>query len=397
MDIVEKIAILSAAAKYDASCASSGSIRENPGKGIGNGAVSGICHSWSSDGRCVSLLKILMTNICIYDCKYCVNRKSNDIKRAYLSPLEIATLTVDFYKRNYIEGLFLSSGVIKSPDYTMELFVRTAELLRKKFRFNGYIHMKIIPGADRTLVEKITALADRVSANLELPTDEGLKEFAPDKSRKDIVSSLGTVKNYMEENSVRSSTSTQLIIGATADSDKTIITQSEDFYKKGLLKRVYYSAYIHVNSNLPAISAKPPLLREHRLYQADFLLRQYKFGAGELFSVRENLDEVLDPKLRWALDNYHLFPVDINKADYGMLIRIPGIGIKSAKKIIYARKFGYLGIEHLKKIGVSLKKAQYFIILNGKKIKNTVDELVEREFMKFCMEESPIYRFLGAD
>jgi len=232
MDIVEKITILSAAAKYDASCASSGSIRQSSGKGIGNGAVSGICHSWSSDGRCVSLLKILMTNICIYDCKYCVNRKSNDIKRAYLSPLEIATLTVDFYKRNYIEGLFLSSGVIKSPDYTMELFVRTAELLRKKFCFNGYIHMKIIPGSDRKLIEKITALADRVSANLELPTEEGLKEFAPDKSRKDIVSSLGTVKNYMEESRIRASTTTQLIIGATADSDKTIITQSERFLQK---------------------------------------------------------------------------------------------------------------------------------------------------------------------
>lgn len=397
MDIVKKIAILSDAAKYDVSCSSSGSKRDSYPNGIGSGSLSGICHTWSADGRCVSLLKILMTNYCIYDCKYCLNRKSNDIKRAFLAPREIADLTVEFYKRNYIEGLFLSSGILKSPDYTMELFLKTAEILRYKHKYGGYLHMKLIPGASKILIEKIVKLADRVSSNLELPSEKSLSMYAPDKSREEIIKSLDTVFKYNLSNEQNNSTSTQLIIGATSETDKEIISQSEAFYKRSLLKRVYYSAYIHVNNDLPALNTEPPLLREHRLYQADFLLRFYKFTSDEIFSKRSNLDYMLDPKLRWALDNYHLFPVDINKADYSMLIRVPGIGPRSAKKIIMARKFGYLGVEHLKKMGIQLKKTEYFIILNGKKIKNSVEELVEREIMKFTKENSPIFKLLGAD
>ncbi|MEF3254486.1 MAG: putative DNA modification/repair radical SAM protein [Deferribacterales bacterium] len=397
MDLLEKLNILTSAAKYDVSCSSSGSRRESYPNGIGHGAFSGICHTWSADGRCVSLLKILMTNYCIYDCKYCINRNSNDIKRAFLKPEEIAELTIDFYKRNYIEGLFLSSGVIKSPDYTMELFVRTAEILRYQYKYNGYLHMKVIPGASKELIEKVVKLADRVSANLELPTEDSLKIYAPDKSRELIVRSFNDIFEINLNTNLRHSTSSQLIIGASPEPDRVIISQAEYFYRHKLLKRVYYSAYVHVNENLPALSKEPPLLREHRLYQADFLLRFYKFTSNELFKHRENLDQTLDPKLRWALDNYHLFPVDINKADYYMLIRIPGIGPKSAKKIVEARKYGYVGLEHLKKMGVSLKKAQYFIILNGKRVKSNIEELVEQEIIKYQRNHSPLMNLLAAD
>ncbi|MGB9731333.1 MULTISPECIES: putative DNA modification/repair radical SAM protein [Calditerrivibrio] len=397
MDIVQKIEILSDAAKYDVSCSSSGSKRETPPGGIGNGAMSGICHTWSADGRCVSLLKILMTNICIYDCAYCYNRRSNDIKRAIFTPKEIAELTVEFYKRNYIEGLFLSSGVVRSPDYTMELMLKTAELLRNRYHYGGYLHVKLIPGASEELIKKVAALADRVSANIELPTEGSLKTLAPEKDRKKIDKSFMVVDELNKILSRKNSTSTQLIIGATEENDKTIITLAEGYYSKKLLSRVYYSAYIPVNTNLPVKISEPPLLREHRLYQADFLLRFYKFKSYELFNKRENLDEVLDPKLRWALDNMDMFPVDLNKADYNNLIRIPGIGPKSAKKILEARKYGYIDWVHLKKLGIPLKKAQYFIILNGKVAKKTPLELVEREIMKFYQEHSPIYKLFGAD
>lgn len=397
MDIIEKIEILSDAAKYDVSCSSSGSRRETPPGGVGNGAMSGICHTWSADGRCVSLLKILMTNICIYDCAYCYNRRSNDIKRAIFTPREIADLTIEFYKRNYIEGLFLSSGIVKSPDYTMELLLKTAEILRNEYRYGGYLHIKIIPGASDILIKKVTKLADRVSANIELPTEQSLKSLAPEKNRKLIDKSFLVVDELNKYFEKRNSTSTQLIIGATPETDKTIIKQSEMYYRKRLLSRVYYSAYIPVNNNLPMKVSEPPLLREHRLYQADFLLRFYKFQSDELFNKRENLDEVLDPKLRWALDNIELFPLDINKADYPQLIRVPGIGPKSAKKIIQARKFGYLDWEHLKKMGIPLKKAQYFIILNGKTMKKTPQELIEREILKFHREHSPLVQLLGIE
>ncbi len=397
MDIIEKIEILSDAAKYDVSCSSSGSRRETPPGGVGNGAMSGICHTWSADGRCVSLLKILMTNICIYDCAYCYNRRSNDIKRAIFTPREIADLTIEFYRRNYIEGLFLSSGIVKSPDYTMELLLKTAEILRNEYRYGGYLHIKIIPGASDILIKKVTKLADRVSANIELPTEQSLKSLAPEKNRKLIDKSFLVVDELNRYFEKRNSTSTQLIIGATPETDKTIIKQTEMYYRKRLLSRVYYSAYIPVNSNLPMKVSEPPLLREHRLYQADFLLRFYKFQSDELFNKRENLDEVLDPKLRWALDNIDLFPLDINKADYMQLIRVPGIGPKSAKKIIHARKFGYLDWEHLKKMGIPLKKAQYFIILNGKTIKKTPQELIEREILKFHREHSPLVQLLGIE
>jgi len=395
MDIVEKIAVLSDAAKYDVSCSSSGSKRETPPGGIGSCAMSGICHTWSADGRCVSLLKILLTNICIYDCAYCYNRRSNDIKRAIFSPKEIADLTIEFYKRNYIEGLFLSSAVVKSPNYTMELLVKTAEILRYQYRYGGYLHIKIIPGSSNILVKKLTKLADRVSANIELPSEESLKLYAPEKDMKKIDGSFLIVDELNKDMGRRNSTSTQLIIGASPESDKTIIKQAENYYIRKLLARVYYSAYIPINKNLPVKVSEPPLLREHRLYQADFLLRFYKFKSDELFNKRENLDEVLDPKLRWALDNLEIFPVDINKADYMQLIRIPGIGPKSAKKIITARKFGYLDWDHLKKMGIPLKKAQYFIILNGKRLKKSPEELFEREIMNFYKENSPILNMLG--
>ncbi|MCX8083295.1 MAG: putative DNA modification/repair radical SAM protein [Calditerrivibrio sp.] len=397
MDLIKKIEILADAAKYDVSCSSSGSRRETPPGGLGNGAFSGICHSWSADGRCVSLLKILLTNICIYDCAYCYNRKSNEIKRAIFEPREIANLTVEFYRRNYIEGLFLSSGVFRSPDYTMELMLRTAEILRNEYRYGGYLHIKIIPGASNLLIKKVATLADRVSANIELPTEKSLSVFAPEKNRQVIDRSFEIVDELGKEIGRKNSTSTQLIVGVSDESDRIIVSQSEQYYKKKLLSRVYYSAYIPVNNAIPVKISEPPLLREHRLYQADFLLRFYKFTSKELFAKRENLDEVVDPKLRWALDNIEQFPVDINKADYVQLLRVPGIGPKSAKKIIEARKFGYLNIEHLKKMGVPMGKSQYFIVINGKRLKKTPEELIEREIMKYHQEHSPIFKLLGAD
>ena len=359
MVLDEKLEILSDAAKYDSSCSSSGSDRPAQSGGIGNGSLGGICHSFSADGRCISLLKVLLTNYCIFDCAYCKNRVSNDIKRAAFSPEELARLTIEFYKRNYIEGLFLSSGIVKSADHTMELMAKCVKILREEYLFGGYIHVKLIPGASKELVAQISRLADRVSSNIELPSEQSLKLLAPDKSKQAVFDPL---KAAQEE---KISMSTQMIVGATPESDLDILTLSENLYKKRFLKRVYYSAYIPVNSDkrLPVpIDFKPPLLREHRLYQADWLLRFYGFKSTEIVNLEyPNLDDRLDPKSVWALRNIHLFPVDINRAGYYELIRVPGLGIRGAMKILEARKYKKLGLEELKTLKIQTKKTAFFI------------------------------------
>ena len=376
MDIFEKLKILSDSAKYDASCSSSGSNRRNSSSGIGNGNISGICHSWGADGRCISLLKILFTNACIYDCKYCINRCSNNVKRATFTPREVANLTINFYKRNYIEGLFLSSAVIKSPDYTMELLINTISILRNEYNFNGYIHCKTIPGCSKELIDKLGSMVDRMSINIELPSNNSLKLLAPQKEKTGILTPMSYVSNKMKlnklekrkENFVPAGQTTQLIIGATPESDLKILKLSESLYKKLSLKRVYYSAYISVNNdkNLPTLES-PPLLRENRLYQADWLLRFYGFKADELLSeTHPNFNNVLDPKCEWALRNLDKFPIEINKANYFTLIRVPGIGVISAKKIIKARRNFDLNFDSLKKLGIVLKRAKYFITCKGK-------------------------------
>jgi len=379
VELLDKLKVLADAAKYDVSCSSSGSSRKNKKGGLGNAHVSGICHSWSDDGRCISLLKILFTNYCIYDCAYCVNRASNDLPRAAFTPDEVANLTMNFYRRNYIEGLFLSSAIYKSPNYTMELLLETVIKLRKG-GFNGYIHLKAIPGADQTLIEKAGECVDRMSVNIELPSTSGLKLLAPQKKRESIIKPMGLITSKINQNSenkrkfrsspnfVPAGQSTQLIVGATTDNDINILTLSEALYKQFELKRVYYSAYIPVAShpNLPSISG-PPLLREHRLYQADWLLRFYGFRANELLNMKNpNFDENLDPKCDWAIRNIDMFPVEINRADYHMLLRIPGVGVKSARRIVAARRFGHLGYDDLKKMGIVLKRAKYFITCKGK-------------------------------
>lgn len=376
-----KLHLLSDAAKYDVACTSSGVNRKGSQGGMGNSIAAGICHSFSADGRCISLLKILMTNYCIYDCKYCKNRVSNDIPRTAFSPEEIAKLTMDFYRRNYIEGLFLSSGIIGNPDYTMELMYQAIFLLRNKYHFYGYIHVKGIPGADPRLIERIGYLVDRMSVNLELPTAEALRELAPNKHRKNILKPMRQIQNGINENKtdlivykhvpkfVSGGQSTQMIIGATPESDYQIVQVAESLYQKFQLKRVFYSAFVNVNEDksLPALNSGPPLLREHRLYQADFLLRFYGFEAKELLSEKHpNFNVFLDPKADWALQHLELFPVEINKISYDMLLRVPGIGVKSAQRIVRARRNGNLDFEHLKKIGVVLKRALYFITCNGK-------------------------------
>lgn len=376
MDIFEKLKILSDSAKYDASCSSSGSNRRNSSSGIGNGNISGICHSWGADGRCISLLKILFTNACIYDCKYCINRCSNNVKRATFTPREVADLTINFYRRNYIEGLFLSSAVIKSPDYTMELLINTISILRNEYNFNGYIHCKTIPGCSKELIDKLGSMVDRMSINIELPSNNSLKLLAPQKEKTGILTPMSYVSNKMKlnklekrkENFIPAGQTTQLIIGATPESDLKILKLSENLYKKSSLKRVYYSAYISVNNdkNLPTLES-PPLLRENRLYQADWLLRFYGFKADELLSeTHPNFNNVLDPKCEWALRNLDKFPIEINKANYFTLIRVPGIGVVSAKKIIKARRNFELNFDSLKKLGIVLKRAKYFITCKGK-------------------------------
>lgn len=366
MTTQEKLQILADSAKYDASCSSSGSTRSNK-NGLGNAAVNGICHSFSADGRCISLLKILMTNCCIFDCKYCINRRSNDIKRAIFTPEEVCEITINFYKRNYIEGLFLSSGIIKSPDYTMELLIKTITILRYKYKFNGYIHAKAIPGASEILVKRLGNLVDRMSTNIELPSDTSLKLLAPNKHSQDITTIMKTIKTNTNKTFAPAGQSTQMIIGATKETDKEIMSKSSSLYQSFHLKRVFYSAYIPVNkdANLPAITT-PPLIRENRLYQSDWLLRFYKFSVSELFDKAENLNTLLDPKTNWALNHLEYFPKEINDASFEELIRIPGIGLTSAKKIISSRRFFTIDFADLKKMGISIKKAKYFITCNHK-------------------------------
>lgn len=378
METLDKLKILADSAKYDASCSSSGSNRKNKGDGIGNGHVSGICHSWGADGRCISLLKILFTNACIYDCKYCINRCTNSVLRATFTPQEVADLTINFYKRNYIEGLFLSSAVIKSPNYTMELLIQAVSILRNEYHFHGYIHCKTIPGCSQELIDSLGTLVDRLSINIELPSATSLKLLAPQKQKAGILEPMTYISNQIKQNKqdlskykkdfVPAGQTTQLIVGATPESDLKILKLSESLYQKLSLKRVYYSAYISVNNdkNLPALES-PPLLRENRLYQADWLLRFYGFEADELLNeTTPNFNPLLDPKCDWALRNLDKFPIEINTAEYLTLLRIPGIGVISAKKIIMARRQTKLKFESLKKLGVVLKRAKYFITCNGK-------------------------------
>lgn len=381
MKTSEKLKILTDAAKYDASCSSSGSNRKATPGGIGNAATSGICHSWSADGRCVSLLKILLSNECLYNCSYCLNRRSNTLERATFTPEEVADLTINFYLRNYIEGLFLSSAVYASPDKTMADMVEVCRILRKKHRFNGYIHLKVIPGAANDLVQQAGFLVDRMSVNIELPSEASLKRLAPQKSKRGILAPMKQIGQdftgfQLERTKSRNAPSfcpggqtTQMIIGASAESDLHILNLTENLYKKMNLKRVYYSAYIAVNEEplLPALSTAPPLIREHRLYQADWLLRFYKFQPHEILSPAfPNLDDRLDPKAAWALRNFDLFPIDINRASYEELLRIPGVGITSAKRIIQTRRITAIREEDLKKIGMVLKRARFFITINNK-------------------------------
>lgn len=382
LGIYEKLKILSDAAKYDVSCTSSGVDRAGDGTGMGNCHASGICHSFTADGRCISLLKILFTNECIFDCKYCINRSSNDVVRTAFTPEEVCTLTMEFYRRNYIEGLFLSSGVLKNPNNTMELIYATLYRLRKVCNFQGYIHVKVIPGADPDLIRKTGYLADRMSVNMELPTAESLRLLAPHKTRKSILMPMRLVQNKMEENKeelvlyrnaprfVPAGQSTQMIIGATPESDYQILNVAESLYQKFGLKRVFYSAFVAVNEDalLPQKKGEgPPLLREHRLYQADWLLRFYHFKAEELLDEKNpNFNLYLDPKCNWALKHLEIFPVEVNDADYEVLLRVPGIGVKSALRIVKARRMGKLDFSDLKKIGVVLKRAIYFVTCKGR-------------------------------
>ncbi len=374
--INQKLDILADAAKYDVSCSSSGGTRKNDNKGLGNSHASGICHTYTEDGRCVSLLKILLTNHCIFDCAYCVSRKSNDIQRAAFTVEEVVSLTINFYRRNYIEGLFLSSGIFKNADFTMERLLRVVKKLRLEERFNGYIHLKTIPGASDELIREAGLYADRMSINLEMPTETGLKLLAPDKSHADVIKPLGLVQKqivqYGEEKKLIKSVpkfvpagqSTQIVVGATPETDKDIMHTAAAYYREFSLKRVYYSGYIPISydSRLPVIGTQPPLTRENRLYQTDWLLRFYGFHVNELLNDQNpHLDIDIDPKLSWALRNLQCFPVDLNTAAYQMILRVPGIGVDSAKKIVAARQFGKLRIDQIKKIGVAYNRARYFI------------------------------------
>ncbi|KLT64528.1 putative DNA modification/repair radical SAM protein [Pedobacter sp. BMA] len=374
--IREKLNILADAAKYDVSCSSSGSTRKNEGKGLGNSHTSGICHTYTEDGRCVSLLKILLTNHCIYDCLFCVSRKSNDVKRAAFSVDEVVELTMNFYRRNYIEGLFLSSGIFKNADFTMERLLLVCKKLRLEQNYNGYIHLKTIPGASDELIKEAGLYADRMSINLEMPTEAGLKLLAPEKSHNDVIKPLSFVQQNIKQFAadkklikhvpkfVPAGQSTQMVIGATPESDKDIMYTANTFYKNFSLKRVYYSGYVPISndSRMPVLGTQPPLLRENRLYQTDWLMRFYGFKVQEILNdANPNLDVDIDPKLSWAIRNMQHFPIDINKADYKMILRIPGIGVMSAQKIVQARKFGKLRIDQLKKIGVAYNRAKHFI------------------------------------
>ena len=389
--IKEKLAILADAAKYDVSCSSSGSNRKGVKGDLGNTSAFGICHSFTEDGRCISLLKILLTNHCIYDCVYCVSRRSNDIKRAAFTVEEIVDLTINFYRRNYIEGLFLSSGVFKDPNTTMERLVRVAKKLRLEERFNGYIHLKTIPGASDELIREAGLYADRLSINLEIPTKEGLKLLAPEKDHKQMLSNVEFVKNELAINTIEkqkykhapkfapAGQTTQMIIGATNETDQKIIHVADYMYQKLSLKRVYYSGYVPVlqDSRLPSLQSQVPVVRENRLYQADWLMRYYGFAPNEIVDERQPfLDLEIDPKLAWALRNSYLFPIDINQAPREMLLRIPGVGVRSVQKILMARKFQTLSYYDLKKMGVTLSRAKYFITCSGATpLAGTIDPL----------------------
>uniref|UniRef100_Q3AQ95 DNA modification/repair radical SAM protein n=1 Tax=Chlorobium chlorochromatii (strain CaD3) TaxID=340177 RepID=Q3AQ95_CHLCH len=410
MDTLTKLRILSGAARYDASCASSGSNRSGASCGIGNTSQSGICHSWSDDGRCISLLKILLSNDCCYNCAYCVNRATNPVERASFTAREVVDLTLDFYRRNYIEGLFLSSAVMQSPDATMERMVAVAETLRSEERFGGYIHLKIIPGASSELVRKAGLYADRISVNIELPSQVSLERLAPQKHRAAILEPMALIGREINTSLVErqhshraprfapAGQSTQMIIGATPESDFQILRLSQGLYKKMNLKRVYYSAYVPVSEDnrLPVLAA-PPLLREHRLYQADWLLRFYGFSAEEILSEElPHLDEQFDPKTAWALRHPEFFPVDINRADYATLLRVPGIGVTSAKRIVAARRFSLITFEGLKKIGVVIKRARYFITMQGRRVECTdfSPTLIRRQLLLSESTEKPASRQL---
>ena len=386
----EKLRILADAAKYDAACTSSGVDRKNGSMGTGNAVACGICHSFSADGRCISLLKILLTNDCCYDCVYCVNRVGNDTERATFSPDEVCTLTMGFYRRNYIEGLFLSSAVYRNPSYTMELIYETVLRLRTVYHFHGYIHVKAIPGADPQLIQQTGFLVDRMSCNLELPTAEGLRSLAPNKPRRQLLKPMRQIQQQITVSKhevalyrhaqpfVPAGQSTQMIIGATGESDYQIMSVAEALYGRFKMKRVFYSAYVGVNedSRLPAVGTMPPLLREHRLYQADWLIRFYGFKAAELLSKRQpNFNLLLDPKCDWAVRHLEAFPVEVMTADYYQLLRVPGLGVNSARRICRARRYGGLRFEDLKKMGVVLKRAMYFITCQG------------RVYMPFRMDE----------
>ncbi len=409
MSVMDKLSILTDAAKYDVACTSSGVDRRGRVGQLGNCVAAGICHSFAGDGRCISLLKILMTNDCIYDCKYCLNRRSNDVPRATFTPEEICELTIQFYRRNYIEGLFLSSGIIRNPTFTMELICRTIYLLRTKYRFNGYIHVKAIPGADGEVIRQTGFWADRMSVNLELPTAEGLRNLAPNKHRKSILTPMRQIQNGIAENRnevavyrhaptfVSGGQSTQMIVGATEENDYQILNVAESLYQKFELKRVFYSAFVRVNEdkNLPVLPGGPPLLREHRLYQADWLLRFYGFRAQELLSEkRPYFNVMLDPKEDWAVGHLEEFPVEINRAPYEKLLRVPGIGVQSARRIVAARRRGNLDFESLKKLGVVLKRALYFITCCGRMMYPT--KLEEDYIVRQLTEKESRIRF-GSD
>jgi len=398
--VSEKLSILADAAKYDVSCASSGSKRKNTGKGLGN-TGEGICHSYTEDGRCVSLLKILLTNYCIFDCAYCVSRRSNDVKRAAFTVQEVVDLTINFYRRNYIEGLFLSSGIFKDPDYTMERLVRVAKKLRLEHRFNGYIHLKTIPGASDELMHEAGLYADRLSVNIEVSTEEGLKLLAPEKSRSQMVKPMaylsGEILRLKEEKQTLKTAplfapagqSTQMVIGAAGESDKDILFTADSFYKTHKLKRVYYSGYVPVSldNRLPAMGTLVPVIRENRLYQADWLMRFYGFKIREIVSdTNPRLELDIDPKLSWALRNLQVFPLDINKAQLEQILRVPGIGLGSAKKIVEGRRFSRLTWEHLKKMGVAVNRARYFVFCSSRIFEK--QDLTSQQIKKFILEES---------
>ena len=382
MELLDKLNILADAAKYDAACTSSGLDRSGRPGAIGSTTLAGCCHSFSADGRCVTLLKVLQTNVCVYDCQYCVNRRSNDVPRAAFTPEELCELTIGFYRRNYIEGLFLSSAVVRSPDYTTELMIRTLRILRETHRFGGYIHAKAIPGADPLLTRQLGLLADRLSVNIELPSSSSLALLAPDKKKEAILTPMGQIRDGISASKQEiavyrhaprfapAGQSTQMIVGATPESDRHILTLTQALYDRYQLKRVFYSAYMPVSSSplLPVAEGfRPPLLREHRLYQADWLLRYYHFRAEEILDESQpDLDPRMDPKCCWALRHLDFFPIEVNRADYEALLRVPGLGVRSAKRILRARRVGALNFEGLKRLGVVLKRAQYFLTCSGR-------------------------------